>query len=985
MSQSPPQTLTTLTTPVAVWHESRVSARTDLLTSLSTSAAFIRTDRPLAPGTPVYLDLDVDNGGACVDAIAASVDVGGFSVDFLTVDDRARLIIEARLGAELPASGPRSGLVEQPAIALSRTATSTRTAGVFAAPPVAAMGRSETPTAPAAGLYPRDLGALLPSGLSVDDDDAPPPPSVAPVVDVAAAATVVDNDAAGARVAAPAPAPASMMSSMTPASFAAPPTSVGPEPDLVMHRTRTDELFAVDPTPKTTPKTPVPAPPRPLSRTRTAPLGMPAFQAPDAPMPDVPTTPAFGQQVEPEIPMAPTPAPRFFEGAPVAVPRAPTPPPSPRTTQELILTSIDLTIPPAPEPTPAPRLTAPDHPTTLELLPLQVSSTPAPDHPTTLELLPLQVSTPPTTTTPTPTPAPDHPATLELLPLQVSSTPTPTPAPLPLQVSSTPTPPPTPPPPKDPSGSTQPWSRALAANLPLDDAPAVENTQRWPTAVVRSDLPQLPIALPAQTEQTSLSAPKTPPGSTSTPPTSTQVVTQPFAMTPVPLREVPLPQQQLTTAPQFTLPTTPVPLPTPAPNAALSLGADLGLPPPRATTPPPPRDVTAPWPVARVKQAPAEAELAEAVPVATGAPPSSMDAVMDVVVSGGFEITFDEAFDDADDADGAPVASVTSMIAPPATTLPKRTAGPGALDFDAAFEVEFTAPRQVAPAAALRPLPQPEDDDEGGDVEMVDVDFSEFKDVIGASTFRSEGPPPPAVSLGKEPLRTSTRPPTPPAGVPGVGPAIGRGPPLVRASTAAADPMSRASAVSPPLGGNANSQKNPFAGESQPPLAAASVPPMFAPRDPARGPDNWTVTQPSPPPRSSTPPSSLPAPRLLDEGFNAMLKTGGTNSSTPRPGAFPSQETPAPAPAPMPTAAPSPFAALPVAPMVTNPGDDDLPIVGGAAAEEDDDLPVVGGIVEGVEEDGEDWSFGPPTSPGRRRPTDALPSLTADPLLPRKD
>lgn len=86
--------LKTLKTPLLCWHESLLSARNDALVALSTESARISTTRPLPPGTAVFLELE---GGASIDAITTEGDSGGFVVEFVTVDDAATQLIDRAL------------------------------------------------------------------------------------------------------------------------------------------------------------------------------------------------------------------------------------------------------------------------------------------------------------------------------------------------------------------------------------------------------------------------------------------------------------------------------------------------------------------------------------------------------------------------------------------------------------------------------------------------------------------------------------------------------------------------------------------------------------------------------------------------------------------------------------------------------------------------------------------------------------------------
>ncbi len=93
-----------LSTPLPCWHESLVSARTDLIVALSPRSARITTTRPLPAGTAVYLELGDD---ATIDGVTTD---GGsddsFVVAFITVDDAASTIIKSTLDKQAPELAP---------------------------------------------------------------------------------------------------------------------------------------------------------------------------------------------------------------------------------------------------------------------------------------------------------------------------------------------------------------------------------------------------------------------------------------------------------------------------------------------------------------------------------------------------------------------------------------------------------------------------------------------------------------------------------------------------------------------------------------------------------------------------------------------------------------------------------------------------------------------------------------------------------------
>lgn len=103
--------------PLQCWHESLVSARTDPLVALSVDGAVIATDRPVPVGTPLFLELSSSDEapGAEVDAVAidGGGDEKGFAVRFVALDNAARRFIAARLAEEERAAAPDATLVPQ--------------------------------------------------------------------------------------------------------------------------------------------------------------------------------------------------------------------------------------------------------------------------------------------------------------------------------------------------------------------------------------------------------------------------------------------------------------------------------------------------------------------------------------------------------------------------------------------------------------------------------------------------------------------------------------------------------------------------------------------------------------------------------------------------------------------------------------------------------------------------------------------------------
>jgi len=426
------------------------------------------------------------------------------------------------------------------------------------------------------------------------------------------------------------------------------------------------------------------------------------------------------------------------------------------------------------------------------------------------------------------------------------------------------------------------WSpRSLNTDIGEDDASPVEQTQRWPTARV------------AEVVTTSL---------------------LPLSVTPTP--GVPT---LSVTADQGRRPT-PTPAPVSRPPAE---GDDEKV------------EQTQRWPVARAKLrevVAGEAHVdAVAVPTAVAtvasAPPVNDDAMVESAASatsvttattdlvpGSEEVAglppsptglagdvvdnFDEAFGDAfGDVDleevGAPASTATAadgVVALAPTSPPATAHGAPVAVVDEAIDItmEFTGARPRVAMPASRPLPDP---DGGG---VIDVDFSEFADVLGVATFKSEAPPLVTPS-------TTSRIATPhPVSV-----SLPRTP----------------SSMSPALQAPPVTDRNPFAGDSGKRALADSSPPTTPSTMPPTSLEELWV--------ASSPQTTLPTSRLLDEDLAPVLRTGGRNSTsarTPAPGestpwtvgrdsstpqALPFVgDTPAPAPAPpplpRPPAAPGP-------------------------------------------------------------------------------
>ena len=96
-----------LHTPLPCWHESLLSARTDIVVALAADGAFVATSRPLPAGTLVFLELEPSNRPGGIDAIVIADREGfadehedGFAVRFVHVDKEAADLIDDTLLGE---------------------------------------------------------------------------------------------------------------------------------------------------------------------------------------------------------------------------------------------------------------------------------------------------------------------------------------------------------------------------------------------------------------------------------------------------------------------------------------------------------------------------------------------------------------------------------------------------------------------------------------------------------------------------------------------------------------------------------------------------------------------------------------------------------------------------------------------------------------------------------------------------------------------
>lgn len=343
------------------------------------------------------------------------------------------------------------------------------------------------------------------------------------------------------------------------------------------------------------------------------------------------------------------------------------------------------------------------------------------------------------------------------------------------------------------------WSpRSLNTDIGEDDSSPVEQTQRWPIARV------------AEVVTTSL---------------------LPLSVTPTPGV---LPTLRVTAEQGRT--STPTPVPVSRPFSAVDDE---------------PVEQTQRWPAARAKlgevlavEAAIEASVPSDAPMSTSSPPG--DDTLVPVVAAAAEAGGDEEEDTLDAAfSGAFGDDENEDVAP--TPAPAPALGAPVAAFDEAIDItmEFTGARARVQGVSMpvtRPLPEPD----GG---VIDVDFSEFADVLGVATFKSEAPPlvtPSNVSRIATPHPVSVSLPRTPSAL----------------STALS------SAVPAPI------ERNPFAGDSGKRALADSTPPT-TPATPVTSLQELWV--------ASSPQTTLPTPRLLDHELDPVLRAGGRGSNTPRP------------------------------------------------------------------------------------------------------
>jgi hypothetical protein len=384
------------------------------------------------------------------------------------------------------------------------------------------------------------------------------------------------------------------------------------------------------------------------------------------------------------------------------------------------------------------------------------------------------------------------------------------------------------------------WIRAFDADLGGEpEQPAASDTQRWPAAHATTGDHGPP------TMTASPMTPSAPPTTAPTPPAWLGEVT------PEP-HELDWPS-------------------TSPPSATAEATAAPALQPTGFESPGEGRETTARWPAARVARVATppqwSAPSTQPAPTTTApsAPPTWLGAVTpDPTVPGP-----DRA--PAEETTRWPVARAVASAPPPPTAPP-----PLSLDDAEDVVLEFTAPPR--PAVVSRPLPAPED------AGIVEVDFSEFRDVLGVATFKTDAPQPIAL----------------------------QGPVSTPQPVAITLPRTPSMSRTPSAPG-----KSPFGVDSAAGPGPNATPPTV-PHDAAAtasAVEQWVVTSPG-----------LPGPRLRDGGFDKDLRskpvtpeappavrgasTPATSSLSRTPAPFPTPMTTTP---PMATRTPAPVARMPAA------------------------------------------------------------------------
>lgn len=979
-----------LKTPLLCWHESLSSARNDALVALSADSARIATTRPLPTGTAVYLELE---GGAGIDAVATALDATGFIVEFVTVDDAAAVLIERALrdNADDRVPQPFERTVSRPAAILSPpTAPTDFSAHNDVVEPEPALAHTaEAPIEPVASEAPSFVGAAMfgVAAVAVFDE--------APVVVQAQVAPPAPFTPDAAVEPEPEPEPAAPAPMRAPALVEPPPTASEPT-HLVAAPSFAAALVEPAPLSAALVEAPAPAPafaieepalvaPPPLAFSAAPAVeAMPAVSAMQQDEVSIADALRFELDDDDDAVAAPPPAP-VVELRPFSEPATATPAPAPIVEPFDDLHSDDLVDAAFAHYQPAPTAEQPDFDQAFSVPRAEQAAFDAAAEAAFLANDDVATEVPRTRTDELfALPADSVPA-----PATLSRTPTASLFDMPHTVTmgSLPVPPPNAT--QDlllsPAAlSAEAWAQAMgqapATAAPVVDAgvpPAKETTDKWPLArAITAEAPEFGRAPARSGVDVVLEAAPAPQQSIAS---HLDTVFGQTAQVLAPADSFAAPEVTAPGAHAFALPITTnglvLDVAETAPVADVIEVAEA----PDANDA---NDANATWaPIARqtvddddddthVDPVLASDDVSEATVPAVAATPVN-DVASDDLAEG-----FDVAFTNPGVFALEPMPTAESTFAPPPST------GEHAIDleldddeieldhrpnlvlepvddaqFDHSFDnddsddhdhVEALAATAV-PVAAMppervpsRPLPtlDPEPEPASDDApRVVDVDFSEFRDVLGATRRVYDAllpsllpraptgvvPAPPAVSVPQPPPTTAAT-----LGLPQPPPSL-LTPPEPRQATETPfvlprPPGSRNTAT---LGFGAAG--NPFGGDSERQRFADSVPPALPalPND-----EPWTV--------SSPPQPAFPAPRLLDADLGPVLTAG--NSSAPRGLPFVGD-----------SGAPAPTTQTTVSPL-TSSTPDDLPLVVGDQV-----------VLSAEDLVDDDWQIGPGPGPGSGR------------------
>ena len=195
--------------PLACWHESMHSARTDPLLAVSKDSGFVQTDRPIPAGTNVFLEVDLgDIGTAEMDAVVVWADVpgledvSGFGLRFVDVDPRfASWLADAAFASATAEPAAFDDVIDEPPAPPAASADDALDAlGEPAPAPAAFDDVIDEPPAPPAASADDALDALGESAPAAFDpfggDAAPaaPPAAMPEVASTPSAPMAFDDD-----------------------------------------------------------------------------------------------------------------------------------------------------------------------------------------------------------------------------------------------------------------------------------------------------------------------------------------------------------------------------------------------------------------------------------------------------------------------------------------------------------------------------------------------------------------------------------------------------------------------------------------------------------------------------------------------------------------------------------------------------------------------------------------------------------------------